>query len=346
MPVQTQEQRAEREGTMLGERQIAQQRVFAKAAQAMHEKDPQRYPTIQAALMELRGQTAEPQRPISVQPEETLVDPTTLKPVYTAPPRKGTEKPPERFGQDNESWSLTLFDKNFIDLTPVERRQVMEAQTKATEDISGLVQATIDNPILWKTLPAPVKEKLALPLAQRKFDFVAAEAGAAAGLTPSMQAGVKRLKSSLEMLQTLDKDLTQETGLAGRMAGSSQRFWAWLTQSDTPASLYQGVADSLLPALARTSGEVGNLAELEQARYQSLAPQVSDAANIRRAKYAAIQYIIDAAEKGKTAEEMSPFLDYMKFVETGKFSVTVQGQTFDFDSQAKLDEFKRRAGIP
>lgn len=129
-----------------------------------------------------------------------------------------------------------------------------------------------------------------------------------------MKAGVTRLATSLGMLETLDTDLTQATGLRGRAAGTAQKWWARLTGEDTPATLYTAISDSLLPALARSSGEVGNLAEREQTRYAKLAPSVSDPKNIRQAKYAAIRYIIDAAVSGASADELSPFLDYLQFM--------------------------------
>ena len=56
-PMPTAEQRAEKEGTMLATRTVAQQKILAKAAQKLHEADPQGYPTVQDALMALGVQT-------------------------------------------------------------------------------------------------------------------------------------------------------------------------------------------------------------------------------------------------------------------------------------------------
>lgn len=139
------------------------------------------------------------------------------------------------------------------------------------------------------------------------------KAGQGGAMTPAMKSGIARLKSSLSMLQTLDPALTQQQGFEGRWEGTKQRIGNTITGANSRVSLYDGISSALLPALARTSGEVGNLAEQEQTRYQKLAPQVNDPVNVRRAKYQAIQYMIDAAANGKTAVEMLPFLDYMQF---------------------------------
>ena len=154
-----------------------------------------------------------------------------------------------------------------------------------------------------------------------KFD----EQAARGNMTPSMAAGVQRLKTSLKILTDLDPVLTQEPGIAGRVAGTEQKWWARLTGEDDPAVVYDATSESLLPALARSSGEVGNLAQQEQTRYSRLAPKVSDPINVRRAKYAAISYIIDNATTGASADDLRPFLDYMQFVQGGGRGTPPQG---------------------
>lgn len=219
----------------------------------------------------------------------------------------------QREGQAITAQGQRLTAQTAANRLAFDKQQAAEASGAAGDGgEGGLLQAVLDNPVIYRTLTPTAKQKLAPGLAARGFDFKRAES-----LTPSMQAGVKRLKSSLTMLQELDGDLTQLSGVGGKVAGKVQSGWAWLTGEDSSASLYGGIADSLLPALARSSGEVGNLAEQEQTRYARLAPKVSDPLNIRRAKYAAIQYIIDASESGASADEMRPFLDYMKFTTAG-----------------------------
>jgi hypothetical protein len=189
-----------------------------------------------------------------------------------------------------------------------QRDQPAPAGTGASGE-SPLIPVILDNPALFDRLTPTMKESLIPGLAARGFDFTGAHEA-----TPSMRAGITRLTTSLTMLEALDRDLTQRTGIAGRVAGRGQEWWAALTGEDTPATLYKAVSDSLLPALARSSGEVGNLAEREQTRYARLAPRVTDPLNIRQAKYAAIRYIIDAANKGARADELASFLDYTQFV--------------------------------
>lgn len=153
----------------------------------------------------------------------------------------------------------------------------------------------------------------------RAAAIAAAQEGAKSqgGMTPSMQAGVSRLTSAIKMLKDLDPNLTKQTGVGGRVEGLAQQFGARITGEDSPAVVYDAISSALLPALARSSGEVGNLAEQEQVRYERLAPKVSDPINVRMAKYAAIQYLIDSANAGKTADQMRPFLDYLQFAQGG-----------------------------
>jgi hypothetical protein len=172
-----------------------------------------------------------------------------------------------------------------------------------------MVDALLARPSAWRELTPTAKTEALPELVAAGFDFDAAESG----LTPSMRAGVSRLTSSLSMLQELDGALTQQRGITGRAAGKVQQWYARASGEDSEAGLYDAISEALLPALARSSGEVGNLAEKEQVRYARLAPKVSDPVNIRQAKYAAMQFLIDAAEAGKKADELEPFLNYMQF---------------------------------
>lgn len=150
-----------------------------------------------------------------------------------------------------------------------------------------------------------------------------------AGAGRNAEAGIQSLKTSMGILQSLDPVLTQERGLAGRVAGRAQQWWARLTGENDPVVVYDAISESMLASLARSSREVGNLAQQEQVRYQRLAPKVSDPVNVRQAKYAAIQYIIDNASSGARADQLSPFLDYMQFAQQGGGPAPAGGTALD-----------------
>ena len=171
------------------------------------------------------------------------------------------------------------------------------------------VQVIIDNPSLFAAMTPTERQNYIVPLAKEtngKFDFDIQ------GLTPSMAGGIASLSVRLEQMEALDATLTQLTGIEGKMAGLWDRWFVWTGENADHAD-FLGISNSILPALARSSGEVGNLADKEVALYSKLQPTMTDPVNIRRAKYAAIRYIIDAAESGATSDEMRPFLDYMDF---------------------------------
>ena len=197
---------------------------------------------------------------------------------------------------------------------PTERTTSQEAGRQGS--VAG-AQAGASTNATERALHTPANIAGAASRAGAIAEAQAGAKGGGSGLTPSMQAGVNRLKSSLSILKELDPSLTSRTGVGGRLAGFAQQWGARVTGEDSSAVVYDAISAALLPALARSSGEVGNLAEQEQIRYERLAPKVSNPINIRVAKYAAIQYIIDAAAKGSSADEMRPFLDYLQFAQGG-----------------------------
>ena len=215
-----------------------------------------------------------------------------------------------------------------------------------------LVDAILKNPAIYDGLTPTVKTRLAAELARRGFTGFAKAGGEGAGLTPSMQGGINRLKATIGQLEQMDKGLTQLPGIAGKVAGNVQNVLSWAGTDET-ATVYDGLADTLLPALARASGEVGNLAQQEQIRYGKLAPRVTDPINIRRRKIAAIKELVAASERGATADQMRPILDVVGTEaaapagsQAKSFSVTApNGKTYTFKTAAELAAFKSKAGI-
>lgn len=148
------------------------------------------------------------------------------------------------------------------------------------------------------------------------------------------EGAIRALDTNLKMLQSLDPVLTQVPGLAGRAEGTGQQWWSRLTGENEPVVVYDAISESMLASLARANREVGNLAQLEQVRYKRLAPKVSDPLNVRQAKYAAIKFIVDRAQAGAGANDLAPFLDYMRFAQTGGQGTPPAGDATD----ALLDE--------
>lgn len=127
--------------------------------------------------------------------------------------------------------------------------------------------------------------------------------------TPSIQAAMKNLEATVQQLESLDAELTQQAGFGGKLAGGWQAAWAAATGTDEPATIYGALGETLVPALARAAGEVGNLAQREQERYQKLIPRVTDPVNIRRAKLDAIKQRIALVEAGASGEELTAAQD-------------------------------------
>lgn len=216
----------------------------------------------------------------------------------------GTTKAEQMYGTDREAASLAMYDRNYGDLTPEERQDVQATLTDAGENLDSLTQTVTANPVLWGDLPATIKAKLAPSLAVQGFDFAASNS-----MTPSMAGSIRNLTTSLDMLQTLDTEALSQR--EGRVPAWMTKAWNVATNNEND-KLYDAVSRSMLSAMARSSGEVGNLAEAEQQRYDALRPKATDATNVRKAKYAAIQRIIDRAAAGATADELRPFLNYLQ----------------------------------
>lgn len=193
------------------------------------------------------------------------------------------------------------------------------------------------------------------------LEQAAAEAAAEAGpqpgaggkgglreLTPSMRAGVTRLLTNLNQLVALDRSMTQREGLAGVAEGMFNQA-AGKLKLNNEAAVYEAIGDAMLPGLARSSGEVGNLAEREQTRFAKLVPRVTDPVSLRAAKIEAISQLIRFAIEGKSADEMVGILDDLDdvmFNQTGIERPTSSGDINRDDALSRLDDIdaQRRTG--
>lgn len=195
------------------------------------------------------------------------------------------------------------------DAQVVTRQYEPASAAQASND--PLVDAVLANPDVFKALTPSAKTAILPALTKAGFNL------GSANLTPSVRAGLSRLRGSLSVLQELEPSLPQGEGLLGRAGNYATLAYEKAAQAHPRVLTYDADAKSMLAALARTSGEVGNLAQQEQERYFALAPKVTDSPKLRKAKYAAIQYFMDAALAGTKAEDLAPFLDYERFFADG-----------------------------
>lgn len=103
---------------------------------------------------------------------------------------------------------------------------------------------------------------------------------------PRVDSARDQVKRTFEQMMELDKALTQESGVMGAVEGIGDVL-SVKGQTDPNAVAFKGLSESILPAFARLSGEVGNLAQQEQERFRFLVPNVGDGFMVRAAKYQA-----------------------------------------------------------
>ena len=127
-------------------------------------------------------------------------------------------------------------------------------------------------------------------------------------LTPSIIAAITNLKGAIEQLRTRDPALTQRPGLGGKLEGAVQQGKA-LLGLDEVATVYDAIGERMIPALARAAGEVGNLAEREQVRYQKLRPKLTDPENVRLEKFKALDELVDYILAGRGASDLIGRMD-------------------------------------
>lgn len=161
-------------------------------------------------------------------------------------------------------------------------------------------------------------------------------------LTPSIEAALTNLRGAVTQLADRDAKMTRRSGVSGRVDGAARAFMGRLG-SDEDAEAYAAIGERLIPALARAAGEVGNLAEKEQARYQRLVPRVSDGLNIRREKFKAIAELIEFVESGATADDFINRMDQFELLLPSRSSGVEArggaGQEFD-DVDALIKKYR------
>jgi hypothetical protein len=174
-------------------------------------------------------------------------------------------------------------------------------------NIFDVAEVILNQPSAYSGLTPTLKGELIPILAELSddtFNF------SIPSMTPSVAGALSRLDTSLDVMESLDWALTQESGIGGKFEGIMQRLWT-TTGEDANLSLYLGASTSILPALARSAGEVGNLAVQEQTLYNQLAPKITDPINVRRGKYAALRFIIDKTRADFSARTPRPLSEYL-----------------------------------
>ena len=240
------------------------------------------------------------EKPISVAPGGTLVDPSTGEVKFMAP--QAPPKPPD-FGDRTES-AATVYGQHkygrpmtfteLLSIDPIQAAKIRQ-QTMVEEP------ATIQAGILAAKIPEKKAELLTTGEANDLGVPFGTTRGEAEGIMP-ITAQQRAAIASFDTARTIIADIkqysekvnTSSAGLKGRAAQGMKLWGAW-TQSDPDAAMLQSKAGELA-SIARSMGEKGALADKDVARASALIPDVMDTREIAQKKLFDMSKIIDEGE--------------------------------------------------
>lgn len=239
-------------------------------------------------------------KPISMAPGSSLVDPKTGETKLTLPPAMKT--PPD-FGDRLESaaqvYSMTVHGKpmTFSELMAVDpikagvvRQQAMVDEPVEIQKAKG--EAML--PVKEKELLSPTEaNELGLP-----FGTTKGEAKGTMAITPHQRESLAGYDTSRAIIadirQYSEKVNKAGAGLKGR-AEQAKKLWGAWTQSDPDAHMLQTKMGELA-SVARSLGEKGALANSDVARAAALIPSVMDTRDIAQQKIKDMESIINKGE--------------------------------------------------
>lgn len=240
------------------------------------------------------------ERPISVAPGGTLVDPKTGQPTFTAP--AAPPKPPD-YGDRLESlaaaYSMNKFGKpmtfsEMLATDPIEAKKLRDqAMVEEPATIAaGKIAATIPERKAEMLTPSEANE-LGVPFGTTK--------GEAAGVMP-ITAQQRAALASYDSARVIIRDIRQYSEKVNQAAGGlkgkaqqSMKLWGAWTQSDPDSAMLQSKAGELAN-LARSMGEKGALADKDVARAAALVPGVMDSREVAQQKLTDMMKLIDEGE--------------------------------------------------
>ena len=240
------------------------------------------------------------EKPISVAPGGTLVDPSTGEAKFTAP--AAPPKPPD-FGDRLESAAATYS-------MTVHGKPMTFSELLATDPIKAALvrqQAMVDEPVEIQaakgTAMLPVKEKELLSPTEANelglpFGTTKGEAKGTMSITPHQRESLAGYDTSRAIIadikQYSERVNKAGAGLKGR-AEQAKKLWGAWTQSDPDAALLQTKMGELA-SVARSLGEKGALANSDVARAAALIPSVLDTRDIAQQKIKDMESIINKGE--------------------------------------------------
>lgn len=240
-------------------------------------------------------------KPISMAPGSSLVDPKTGETKLTLPP---AQKTPPGFGDRLESaaatYSMTVHGKpmTFSELlaadpikAAVVRQQAMVDEPVEIQKAKG--EAGID--MQAKRVLSPEEaNKLGMP-----FGTTQEEATGSMAITPHQRQSLSAYDTSRAIIadikQYSERVNKAGAGLRGR-AEQAKKLWGAWTQSDPDAALLASKAGELAN-LAKALGDTGALANQDIGRAAALVPGIMDTREIAIKKIHDMSTIIDSGEK-------------------------------------------------
>jgi hypothetical protein len=228
-----------------------------------------------------------PKPPIQI--GNQLVDPVTLKPVYTAP-----EKAPEAgsFGDYLASFAQSK-GKTVAQLSPDLKRTA-----KAQWESAGRAP---EKPVYeWATVNG--ENKLLTPAEIRAQGGTKPATGAAAENKFSTAAPV------LEGIKELSERINTQQGLIAKMAGGAAKVAAQANYNDDVAE-YEALVSGFTPLVARALGHTGVLTQQDVDSVKALFPTPGNSKTLRDRKITRVESIVKKLEGGSIGATGKPKTD-------------------------------------
>lgn len=243
---------------------------------------------------------AKKEKPISVAPGGTLVDPSTGQSVFNAPPAPA--KPPD-FGDRTESAAALYGQQHYgkamtfselLATDPIEAQKIRQ-QTMVDEPatIAGAKTAANIQEQQKQLLTPTEANELGVP-----FGTTKGEAAGTMPITAQQRASLAAYDTTRAIMADIEQYSKRVNTASGGLKGKAEqgaKLWGAWTQSDPDAAMLQSKAGELA-TVARSLGEKGALADKDVARAAALVPSILDTKEVAQQKLRDMRALIDAGE--------------------------------------------------
>lgn len=263
--------------------------------------------------------------------------------------RADNELAREKFTEDTRQFGVTAgqrdralnLDAAGLQLRRDEAKRSAAGETGAALSAGekALVEQIVANPAIYHDLTPSAKTKLAGPLAARGFTGFGKAAGGSAKGGPDVGA----IFSEIRQLST--KINTSDRGPMSTVTGYIRQKRAGVNL-DNDVAEYESLVEGMIPMVARAVGHSGVLTQQDVDSVRAMFPRVGDGKTLASNKLNRIEKLIGGGSSASAPapSPAPPAQGGGRVVGSGNFAVTApNGTSYRFQTQALLDEFKRRA---